>query len=310
MLLWLAPIALLAGVSWQHGSRGGGGPEMRPGHTEARTAPQPAMRIASRAEHAPTAAVRPGLPLNRRSGFEAEGDLYGYAQSLAVAARAGDLEANWMLSRVYDYCAAYANDPLGYDVDSRALARLSSPGVAAMQAARERVSHRCTGFGPADGLTAQQLTKQRSEAALAGNLAAEAALLSQGQPLDRSDAYRRDLVQRVLDSRDPEAYLALSTAMGAAANGDDAYRGFVAGDQFAELAWQVAACRLGLDCGPGSALMTSYCANGGICSQDASQDFGSFVLDAAVPRQGARKMDEMINVLLGGTHEVSSGEAS
>jgi len=310
MLLLLAPIALLAAVSWQHGSRGGSGPERGPGHAEASAAPRPVMRVASRAESVSMGAVRPGLPLNRRGGFEAEGDLYGYAQSLSVAARAGDIEANWMLSRVYDYCAAYANDPLGYDVDSRALGRLSSPGVVAMQAARERVSHRCTGFGPSDGLTAQQLARQRTDAALAGNLAAEAALLSQGQPLDPSVTYRRDLVQRVLESRDPEAYLALSTAMGAAANGDDAYRGFVAGDQFAELAWQVAACRLGLDCGPGSALMTSYCANGGICSQDASQDFGSFVLDAAVPRQGARKMDEMINVLLGGAHEVSSGEAS
>jgi len=309
MLLLLVPLALLAAVSWQRAGVGhGDGPAAAT--SQATPVGRPTLPVAARPEIAVRGAVRPGLPLNRRAGFEAAGDLYGYAQTLAVAARGGDAEANWMLSRVYDYCAAYAIDPLGYDSDSHALARLSAPGVAAMQSARERVSQRCAGFGPGDGLTAQRLARQRGEAALAGNLAAEAALLSLGQPLDRSPAYRRGLVQRVLDSRDPEAYLALSTAMGAAASGDDAYRGFVAGDPFAELAWQVAACQLGLDCGPDSALMTSYCANGGICSQDARQDFGSFVLDAAVPRQGARKMDEMVGALLRGAAVQSSGEAS
>ncbi|MEE7567266.1 hypothetical protein HH297_13110, partial [Xanthomonas sp. Kuri4-3] len=85
------------------------------------------------------------------------------------------------------------------------------------------------------------------------------------------------------------------------ASGDDALQGYVAGDQFAELAWQLAACRLGLACGAQSALMTSYCANGGICSQDDSQDFVSFVFDAAVPRQGAGKMDEMVKTLVNGS---------
>lgn len=307
MLLLLAPVAVLAALSWHRLGRVSEGEAGAPAYaadtlsTQVRPLrPQPVLR-----ERAPATAVRRGLPLDRRAGFEAEPDLYAYAQALVVAARDGDAEANWMLSRVYDYCSAYATDPLGYDSDSRALAGMGSPGVAAMQAARERVSRRCGGFGPADGLTVQRLAGLRSEAAEAGNLAAEAALLSLGQPLQNTPAYRRELVQRVLDSRDPEAYLALSRAMGVVANGDDTYRGFVAGDQFAELAWQVAACRLGVDCGPGSALMTSYCANGGICSQDASQDFASFVLDAAVPRQGAGKMDEMVNALVSGAGEAS-----
>ncbi|HBK47467.1 MAG TPA: hypothetical protein DDZ67_13750, partial [Xanthomonadaceae bacterium] len=67
------------------------------------------------------------------------------------------------------------------------------------------------------------------------------------------------------------------------------------------LAWQLAACRLGLECGAQSALMTSYCATAGICSQDGSQDFASFVFDAAVPRQGAQRVDEMVNMLVNGS---------
>ena len=63
--------------------------------------------------------------------------------------------------------------------------------------------------------------------------------------------------------------------------------GEVSGTSLSELAWVVAACELGQECGPDSTLMTTYCANGGICSRDSSQDFSAFVLDAGVPRQGA-----------------------
>jgi hypothetical protein len=104
----------------------------------------------------------------------------------------------------------------------------------------------------------------------------------------------------VLASRDPEADLALSPAMGVAASGDAAYRGHVAGNLIGQLAW-LAARRLGLECRAGSALMTSYCANGGICSQGASQDFATFELDAAIPRQGARQVDDMVSLLVKGS---------
>ncbi len=242
-------------------------------------------------------AVSRGLPLDRRSGFDDERDLYRYAQRLSAAVDGGDAEAGWMLSRVYDYCAAYAQDPAGYAADSTALAGQALPGASAMFQARQRLQARCTGFVARDALTASRILAQRTDAARAGNLAAEAALLSLGRPLQATAEYRRELVQRVLDSRDPEAYLALSGAMGATASGDDAYRGYVAGDQYAQLAWQLAACRLGLDCDAGSNLMTSYCANGGICSSDASQDFPSFVIrrrgTAAECRQDGRNGEHL-----------------
>ncbi|EKU25798.1 hypothetical protein XTG29_01169 [Xanthomonas translucens pv. graminis ART-Xtg29] len=135
-------------------------------------------------------------------------------------------------------------------------------------------------------------------AARGGNLAAEAALLTLGQPLQSSAGYKRHLVERVRASGDPDAYLALAPAMGLAASGDDSLDERIAGTAFTELAWQLAACRLGLDCGPDSELMTRYCANGGICSPDPTQDFSSFVYDAAVPRQGTDTMNEMVNKLV------------
>ncbi|HEX7989480.1 MAG TPA: hypothetical protein VF513_04905 [Stenotrophomonas sp.] len=242
-------------------------------------------------------AVAAGLPLDLRAAFENGTDLFAYAHQLQAAADAGNAEAGWMASRIYDYCGVFAMDPSGYALDSAALQRMDLGSISAMLTARGKVRQGCAGFTAADGLGRARLLQQRLASAKGGNLAAEAALLSMGEPLSDTPEYRRGLVERVQSSQDPEAFLAISGAMGTAAAGDDAYRGMVAGSQFSQLAWQVAACQLGLACGPGSALMVAYCANGGICSRDPQQDFQSFVYDAAVPRQGMEKMNEMVNSL-------------
>lgn len=235
---------------------------------------------------------------NTRVDFEGASDLYAYLHSLRAREAAGDPQALWSASRVMDYCAAYASNPAGYARDSRALQELKSAGTAAMAAARDRVSQRCRRFVPEDGLSASGLRDKRIEAARAGSLSAEAALLTLGEPLSAGDDYAQDLVERVLHSADPDAYLAISSAMGIAASGRSEAFGRISGSQYSELAWQLAACRLGADCSAGGVLMTSYCANGGICSRDASQDFYTFVLDAAVPRQGADTLNEMVDSLL------------
>ncbi|CAD7713427.1 hypothetical protein LMG31886_05990 [Xanthomonas hydrangeae] len=293
--LWLllAPAALAAAAWW---------------HVRAQPTESPAAAIAAPASSTQASLFAPALhaPAERstvlqspyRDTVDAQTDLYRYAQQLQQQVRAGDAQAGWRLSRVYDYCAPYAASPAGYAADSEWIAAQHTPGVVAMHAARERVAQRCAGFAPSDGVSPQLVAQQRQAAARAGNLAAEAALLALGEPLQTSPTYKRALVQRVLASRDPEAYLALAPAMGARANGDDSLQGYVAGDQFAELAWQVAACRLGLDCSAESTLVTSYCANAGICSRDSAQDFVSFVFDAAVPRQGADRVDEMVDTLV------------
>lgn len=237
-------------------------------------------------------------PTSVRARFDASGDLYAYVQSLEAAVRENDADAIWMVSRVYDYCSSFAMAPAAYDRDTRAIGDMNMRGSPAMVAARQRVGQRCARFVPQDEITPRLVFLKRMEAAQAGSLAAEASLLASGAPLQETAEYKRDLVQRVQRSGDAEAYSALSPGMGIAASGQPELADQVAGTQFAELAWQLAACRLGLDCGPDSALMTSYCANGGICSRDTQQDFERFVFDAAVPRQGAEVINEMIDSLM------------
>ncbi|KAF1015061.1 MAG: hypothetical protein GAK31_02549 [Stenotrophomonas maltophilia] len=149
-----------------------------------------------------------------------------------------------------------------------------------------------------DNLGPALVGNERRRAAVQGNLPAEASLFAAGDPLNNTPEYRQDLVERVLDSRDPEAYMALAPGMGLRAAGDKTLSGFVAGDPLSELAWRVAACELGMPCGPDSVLVNSYCANGGICSTRGGQDFRDFVYDAAVSRQGSGKMNEWVKQLL------------
>ncbi len=243
-------------------------------------------------------AIASGLPLDIRADIEGDTDLFAYAQRLQLQAANGNAEASWMVSRVYDYCAIYAMDPGGYQLDNALLTGLGMTASPAMVQARERVARRCGGFVASDGLGRQLILSQRVQAATAGNLAAEAALFADGQPLQDSPDYRRGLVERVRESRDPEAFMALAPAMGQRASGDSALNGLVAGDQYSELAWRLGACELGMACGPDSVLMNNFCANGGICSQDGGQDFATFVYDAAVSRQGAGKMKTLVEELI------------
>lgn len=207
----------------------------------------------------------PALPLPPASAvavaapLESTPDLYALSLRLRVRADDGDVQAAWQLSQIHEYCAGHAADPARY-------AQVGAPGVPGMAAARARISRRCGGFVPADGLVREQVITQRRQAALEGSLAAEASLLGLGEPLSADPDYRRDLALRVLEAGDGEAMYALAPAMGLRASDDPAMAGLVAGSVEAELAWRLAACELGKDCGPGSMVMDSYCAHGGICS--------------------------------------------
>ncbi len=296
--LLLAPAALLLGVVGYRAVLLAAAPAL-PATAGAAAATPAAVDVPAQDPRRRTSVqALPAASPDRRTALERSPDLYRTAQQLSAAAAQGDADASWLLSRIYDYCAGYAMDPAGYAADTRAIDAARLPTSGRMVAARAQVGRRCAGFVPGDGLTRQAIVAQRVQAARGGNLAAEAALLTLGQPLQSSAGYKRDLVERVRASGDPDAYMALAPAMGLAASGDDSLDEHIAGTAFTELAWQLAACRLGLDCGPNSELMTGYCANGGICSQDPTQDFSSFVYDAAVPRQGADTMNEMVNRLV------------
>ena len=72
-------------------------------------------------------------------------------------------------------------------------------------------------------------------------------------------------VQRIIASQDPDAIGALSNLMGGRAEDRSAAFGPVSGTETQQYAWLMAACQMGMDCGPGSSLLRQYCLNAGVC---------------------------------------------
>lgn len=301
LLLSATVAALVIAMAWQRGAEPAASATTRVQDMPSRHSPSLLPVAAVERRPSPVSVAARGTLATLVREFEDTPDMYGLAQRLTARERAGDPEALWIVSRIYDYCAAYAADPAGYARDTRTIASLRLAAGASMLAARERVSERCVRFAPTDSLSLQRINDKRQQAAEAGNLAAEAALLAVGRPLIDSEEYIRQLIERVLKSRDPEAYAAISPAMGLPSSGQEAYFGDISGTPLTELAWLVAACQLGHECGPDGALMTTYCAAGGICSKDESQDFDAFVRDAGVSRQSVEDLDVMVDDLLYGT---------
>ncbi len=302
LLLPILLVGLLGALAWMplrqagwNGAASGGFDAESGTPSSARVDAPPAARLQPMA-------MRPVSPLSPlRRGFEESADLFAYSRELMVRAAGGDADAMWLLSLVQDYCAGFAADPAGYAQDTRVIAKLGLSGGAAMLTARQRVQQRCARFVPQDGFSHPMIVNQRTQAARAGSLAAEAALLAMDRPLEAGDDYRRGLVQRVLDSGDPFAFVAIAPVMGSAGSGRRETLGDVSGSELSEIAWRIASCRLGMDCSPGGSMMTNYCVNGGICSQDESQDFSTFARDAGVPRQGEDNVEDMVGTLLSHT---------
>ncbi|MDH5835196.1 hypothetical protein [Luteimonas kalidii] len=233
---------------------------------------------------------------SRRSALETSDDLFAYSQQLLPALREGDPEAAWLMSRVVDTCAGYASDPAAFVRDSATLAALGFAAGPAMTAARERVATRCRRFTPTDGLSPTRVRQLRVQAAQGGNLPAEAELLARGEPVSTADDYAGALLDRVGSAGDADAFGALATAV-EVPDWLSLLDREVA-PQYHAITWQLAACRMGADCGPDSALMTSYCVNGGVCSRDPAQGFEAFVYDAAIPRQSVDHVSAAVDALV------------
>ncbi len=296
-------VGLLGALAWIPLRQAGWLPHASQTATDEPAGPETASFAASPAQPALRPMVARTVPALSplRRGFEDSTDLFAYSRELLALAAAGDADAMWLLSLVQDQCAGFAADPIGYAQDTRVIAGLGLSNGNAMLSARQRIQQRCARFVPQDGFSLPTLINQRTLAARAGSLAAEASLLAMDQPLQEGDDYRRDLVLRVLDSGDPFAYLAIAPAMGTVGSGRRETLGEVSGSDLSEIAWRIASCRLGMDCSADGTLMTNYCVNGGICTQDESQDFTTFARDAGYPRQGADNVDEMVGTLLSHT---------
>ena len=234
-----------------------------------------------------------------RVEFETTNDLYRFVQKLSSPEESKNADSLWLIAKVVDYCYSYGISPAGFTSDTEVLLRSASKDAAvALKAARDRVASRCSGFaGNSDDKTFSSLASlaNKVRAAKAGSLAAEASLIVLNSPLHTDPDYFSNLTQRITLSKDPDAYLAISDAVGVgAADRNPSTSEF--GTEHATYAWQLAACRRGLNCSSSGNLMSMYCVNGGVCG--TYSNFEDLLFNGLLPASERVRVNEMTNRIL------------
>jgi hypothetical protein len=294
-ILLIAAAIVLLGVLYLQAEK----KEQRPANKTSEAAPVSAVDVdVPPADDVRAKVQRPKPVSDLRTAFERSDDLYAL---MATHARSGGAESLWLISKIADYCAEFGRNPAKYASDTQHILAVATVDPEFYQEARSKVSYRCRGFLAAetkDDITHAALLVHKTRAAHAGSLAGEAALLSQRAPLSADNEYLKNLVNRVMNSNDPDAYAALSMTMV-----DDRILplirqevGSISGGENGIYAWYLAACRIGLDCTRGGALMTRMCAEAFICGRE--DNFERMVFNRELSLIEAEKIRQMVSTII------------
>ena len=227
-------------------------------------------------------------------------DLFSEVTSLLPKSAAGDAQASYRIASAYEECWQFALNPAGFESDIKLRSSIRQDLAPKFQFAGASVARRCARFVDHDiGPAAMRAMLER--AAKQGSAAARARLFAESAAMGQMS--EKDLeanVDRVLASRDPEAFAALAPAMGRMSQGSQsAIAPYPAGNDLAEATWNVAACRLGRSCGASSPAVIGMCLNGGINCE--LRDMEAFYTQAVLPSAEAAKLGHLVNQLVQGT---------
>lgn len=263
---------------------------------EEKTAPPPGAVESSAAR------TRTSSQAGRRLGQpRSEPDLYDLVTTLLPRSEAGDAQASRTIAAAYLDCWQYAVNPIGFDEDIRLKSRLREDLAPKLSNARDTIVKRCGRFaGQKIGPTAIRAMLNR--AAEQGDLASQVQLFSE-RSIRAGGASAEDItpvVDRVLASRDAEAYAAIAPLMGrVSAGAQSGLAPIPAGTDLAEAAWNIAACRLGRDCGPNSSAVLQMCLGGGVNCE--LRHIESFYTQAVLPPADQARLRQLIQQLVQGS---------
>ena len=207
-------------------------------------------------------------------------------------AEQGDAEAQWLLSQMYDYCFFYNMKPQatleGFDYmaksrpqDKRNIERIKKEQIA-----------RCATVDGGKLIPGEAITLWLDQSAKQGHLVAilRQATLAQ----EKNAAKLLDYVEQVKRSKSPREVF----EMGAVTRliephwKDEQTAAAFSSGKHAEHAWQLAACRSGLDCSQSSMIMYWACYQGG-CAYD---NYEQYVMNTQITPEGRRHLEETILV--------------
>lgn len=224
-------------------------------------------------------------------------DLFSEVTSLLSKSEAGDPKASYRIASIYEECWQYALNPTGFESDIKLKASVRKDLAPKLRSVGASITQRCGRFVGHDiGPIAMRAMLER--AAKQGSAAAKARLFAESAAMGQvSEKDLQENVGRVLASRDPEAFAALAPAMGRMSEGSQsAVAPYPAGNDLAEAAWNVAACRLGRSCGASSPTVIGMCLSGGINCE--LRDIEAFYTQAVLPPAEAAKLGQLVNQLV------------
>ncbi len=256
----LVALALAIGWAWRGGL-----------HTAAYSGPHGAQAAGDGADDA-QAASRP-RPVARqnpaRADFQTAVWLLPLVDGLARRSAAGDAQASYELSLIYEECIGYFDPAQGTVAPAVPREQRS-----ALYRSGAWLATRCEGLGSREDILAS--FRYRRLAAEQGHLAALIIQLSFAERLQGGERFspeeQRSLIEVALARGDGQAYLALSMALAYDPGGvGEALAPYPAGNEVAVAAWMMAACDAGVPCGANSALLHDLCGRSFMCSGQSVQ---------------------------------------
>ncbi len=195
----------------------------------------------------------------------------------------------------------FALNPTGFREDMRIRSQVRPDLTEKMAAAGGITERRCAGFaGERIGPSAIKMMRDRAIAQ--GSVAAKVEEFARNAMLKGAPPEQiKAAANEVLAMRDPEAVAAMAQLMGAPTAGElQALQPLPAGTSLSEAAWNVAACRMGRDCGPNSAAVRQMCLSGGVNCE--LRDIQSFYEQAVLPPADVPKLRQLVTQLTQGAN--------
>ena len=208
-------------------------------------------------------------------------------------AEQGDAEAQWQVSQMYDYCLMYNLKPQATLSGFDDIAKLRSQNKKHIDRIKRELVERCATVDGGQPIPGEAVKLWLEESAKQGVLAAklrQATLAQEGDP-QKLLSYVDD-VKRSKSPREVFEMGTLARLIEPHWKEEKTAAAFSDG-KYAQYAWELAACRSGLDCSQSSMLMYWACYQGG-CAYD---NYEQYVLNTHITPAGRGQLEESIRII-------------
>ncbi|MBO9879816.1 MULTISPECIES: hypothetical protein [Xanthomonas] len=208
----------------------------------------------------------------------------------------GDAAAQLELSGMYDRCFSVSMSRQQYLSGVDAMALQAGKAAATMKATARRIADDCALVEGGSPIPLDAQKEWLKASAASGNLAAK--IRFHVRYAGEASESVADLVQAAVERRDSEAMFELADLLSTQSSGAELGPfEAVAGDETSAYAWGIVACRMGAECGAGSAVIEGSCLNGACAS-----NYEQLVRNDLLPKGEGERLDRniaRINSLLG-----------